>query len=329
METLAKPKVSARSGNRYAEYFQEIDVLQRLQLLPQERAWMTLPPTNPQPHPVVLYLGCNVFRTAHLVQTVVDIFHLLGVDFVAVGGPAYCCGVVHHRGGDLDMAQNLGWKALEYFRRFHPERVVMWCPSCLAYYDEVMEVRDQFEFRVQHTTEFLLEHLGRLRFSYAVPRRVALHHHTGKPQRDLEAACAKEILRAIPGLDLVEIGSDPRLGRICAEYVQQEIGQETWQGLIRSQTEQASAQGAEIFSTLYHGCQRLLCPYEGRSPFAVENYITLVGQALGIHHEDKFKKYVQWGDEARILADAAPCLRGNGIPLKKAQWAIARNFGGR
>jgi len=54
---------------------------------------------------VVLYLGCNVLRTSHLVQTVIAVFDLLGIDYVAVGGPTYCCGIVHHQQGTAPPAQ--------------------------------------------------------------------------------------------------------------------------------------------------------------------------------------------------------------------------------
>ncbi len=67
---------------------------------------------DPAPREVVLYLGCNVLQTSHMVQTVTDILDRLDVDYVAVGGPACCCGIVHHRGGDYDTAQSTGAVAI-------------------------------------------------------------------------------------------------------------------------------------------------------------------------------------------------------------------------
>lgn len=45
---------------------------------------------------LLLYLGCNVLRTAHLVKTGVAVLEAMGFDFNAAGGPAHCCGMAHH-----------------------------------------------------------------------------------------------------------------------------------------------------------------------------------------------------------------------------------------
>ena len=60
-----------------------------LQSTPQDRDWRTGPPNGDiKPHDVVLYLGCNVLRTTHMIRTIIDIFKMLDIDFVTVGGAA-------------------------------------------------------------------------------------------------------------------------------------------------------------------------------------------------------------------------------------------------
>ena len=66
----------------YRNYYREIDVLHGLQSAPEERDWLlTTPKDSVKQSDIVLYLGCNVMRTTHLVRTVMDVFKLLGVDF--------------------------------------------------------------------------------------------------------------------------------------------------------------------------------------------------------------------------------------------------------
>ena len=61
----------------YRNYFREIDVLHGLQSTPEERDWLlTTPKGDVKQSDIVLYLGCNVMRTTHLVRTVVDVFKL-------------------------------------------------------------------------------------------------------------------------------------------------------------------------------------------------------------------------------------------------------------
>src|SRR2546430_15649588 len=89
----------------YRGYFGEITLTHDLTTRPDERRWRLTPPHRDEaPHDIVLYLGCNVLRTSHMVQTITAIFDRLGLDYVAVGGPTYCCGIQHHQNGDTAAA---------------------------------------------------------------------------------------------------------------------------------------------------------------------------------------------------------------------------------
>ena len=83
----------------YGKYYGEIKLTHDLLTKKDERSWLLKPPRDGERHDIVLYLGCNVLRTSHLVQTVDAVFTRLGIDYVAAGGPTYCCGIQHHRRG--------------------------------------------------------------------------------------------------------------------------------------------------------------------------------------------------------------------------------------
>src|SRR5436190_20968828 len=83
----------------YGKYFGEIKLTHDLLTKPDERSWLLKPPRDGERHDVVLYLGCNVLRTSHMVQTVAAVFDRLGLDYDAAGGPTSCCGIQHHRRG--------------------------------------------------------------------------------------------------------------------------------------------------------------------------------------------------------------------------------------
>ena len=203
-----KPTSRKRSGYDYASYFREMVVQHDLTTMPEDKKWSGVPELVPEPHSIVLYLGCNVLRTSHMIRTVTDVLDLLGLDYVAVGGAAYCCGIVHDRNGDKELAEAMGRNAVRFMERFQPERVAMWCPSCIFYYDEIFQVQTSFE--TLHVTELLLEHVDRFTFERQVPQRVALHYHNNHPRRLREAQAARGLLSAVPGLEYVEIESDTR-----------------------------------------------------------------------------------------------------------------------
>jgi hypothetical protein len=201
----------------------------------------------------------------------------------------------------------------------------MWCPSCIYSFDEVQHAEIPFPFR--HAAEFLVERLPELDLSRRVNARVALHFHVQSEARRREGIAGRRLLEAVPGLEYVDIEPDPRFGRLCTQAVQAQLGLDVWNAGVRDEIERARASGAEILATIYHGCQRLLCGFEVEGRIVVEHYLSVFARALGIEFEDKYKKYRLWQDPERVLADAAPCQRANGVDPARARALATGTFG--
>lgn len=316
-----------KNRSLYRDYYEEVDVLHGLQTRPEERDWLlSVPKDDVKPAQIVLYLGCNVLRTSHLVNTVMDVCKLLDVDFVAVGGASYCCSIQHFQNCDEKAGRSVAATTVKNFKKFNPEQVVMWCPSCIYFYDEIMDMRQEFPF--QHVTEFLMQNLDKLDFQPQAEAKVSLHHHTGRAQSDEEARCAFELLSLLPGIEVTDLGSDPRLSRHCTAAARQKTGPEVWDGIIDGSFERAVEDGVDIYSTLYHGCQRALCGHEKQYPLKVEHYLPESGSALGIEHEDLYKKYLKMGDVNAILAETSPCAVASGVNPEGARAVIEKTFAG-
>jgi heterodisulfide reductase subunit D len=309
----------------YKQYFGEILTAQDLVTRPEERTWrLAAPGRDAEHHDVVLYLGCNVLRTSHMIKTVTAIFDRLGVDYIAVGGPTYCCGIVHHQNGDTAASTGMNRRTLEHFQRYTPQEVVMWCPSCIYFYDEVQQL--DLPFPVSHTAEYLVRRLDELPLAPVAPRRVALHGHGTGEARLREGEAGRRLLAAVPGITLVDLPPDPRFGRSCNPALMTNLGPEGWRALALGELDRAIAAGAETLAGMYHGCQRQLCPFEAERPIVLEHYLTVFGRALGIEFEDTFKKYRLWADPERIFADSTPCQQANGLDPAKARELIDRTF---
>ncbi len=310
----------------YSRYFGEIGLTHDLTTLPAERTWRLTPPgRTPERHKIVLYLGCNVLRTSHMIQTITAIFDRLGLDYVAVGGPTYCCGIIHHLHGDTAASGGMSRHTVELLERYQPEEVVAWCPSCIWFYDEILHA--ELPFPVRHATEFLVSRLPELTFPHAVDARVALHYHVHSGARRREGLAGRRLLEAVPGLRLVELEPDPRFGRVCTQSVQKELGYETWNGAVREEIDRARATGAGILATIYHGCQRLLCPFEAERPIAIEHYLSVFARGLGIEFEDRYKKYRLWQDPERVLTETAACQSANAVDPARAREFVQQTFG--
>jgi len=181
----------------YAKYYGEIKLTHDLLTKKDERSWLLKPPRDGERHDIVLYLGCNVLRTSHMVQTATAIFDRLGLDYVAAGGPTYCCGIQHHRRGQEASGERYANHTVELLQKMAPREVVMWCPSCIQFYDEVLEA--ELPFPKRHTAEFLADRLDRGEFTFTQPveATVALHYHRASEPRQREGLAAHRLLAAI------------------------------------------------------------------------------------------------------------------------------------
>jgi Fe-S oxidoreductase len=194
----------------YGKYFGEIKLTHDLLSKKDGRTWLLKPPRDGERHDIVLYLGCNVLRTSHLVETVAAVFDRLDLDYVAAGGPTYCCGIQHHRRGQEASGQRYANHTVELLQSMAPREVVMWCPSCIQFYDEVLQA--DLPFPKRHTAEFLADCLDRGLFTFTqkVDATVALHYHYAGEARAREGRSARRLLEAVPGIRVIDFEPDAR-----------------------------------------------------------------------------------------------------------------------
>ena len=104
------------------------------------------------------------------------------------------------------------------------------------------------------------------------------------------------------------------------------MGPQEWDDMVTGSIQKAADSDVDIYSTLYHGCQRALCGYEADYPLKVEHYLTVVGRALGIDHQDLYKKYLLLGDADAILEETSPCATASGLSQEDAKAIIQKTF---
>jgi heterodisulfide reductase subunit D len=310
----------------FAKYFGEINVLAALQFTPGERPFFGRPPAAPEPKDLLLYLGCNVLRTAHLAKTIIEVLRAMGFDFNAVGGPENCCGIIHHLNGEPRSSSAYSAHTLSNFARYGAQRVIMWCPSCNEHFDGVVTREHEVPFPYEHVTAFVAAHLDRIRFVGRVERRVALHYHTGHRQQDSDWASTRAILRAIPGLDYVEIDNPPALGRHCSPKYVNQLGRSAWQAHLTEICRRATEAGADVLANIYHSCHREICHEQGRWPLEIVNWVSLLGQAMGIVHPDLFKRYRLLGDPEVAFQELREAAAAHGLDPGRVREVLAKSF---
>jgi hypothetical protein len=246
----------------------------------------------------------------------------LGVTYRVMGGPSHCCGVVQFRTGDLEVSGSLAENTLSKLASAKNGQVLSWCASCHVQFTEFsLPAHDRTSgnrpFEMTPFMRFLAARLDQLRpmLRRRVDMRVGLHRHPGVPGV-MEAAA--EILRAIPGLELVDL-NQPAVGlmsnalRALPDYKRQ---------LQLDELNAARDAGVDALVAVYHPDHRELCAHERDFPFRIVNVLELVGESMGLSQDDQFKRLKKLQDVELILAETHDLLAHHHVDENVARQSI-------
>jgi hypothetical protein len=105
-------------------------------------------------------------------------------------------------------------------------------------------------------------------------------------------AAVKAVLRAIPGLDLVELDVPVMSTQASHLSVLPQFKEE----LRQREFAAAAAAGVTTIASIFHACHRDLIAYQPQVTFELLNFMELIGEAMGIHIPDLYKKLRLMGD---------------------------------
>ncbi|HSN39939.1 MAG TPA: (Fe-S)-binding protein [Burkholderiales bacterium] len=278
------------------------------------------------PPEVVFYTGCNVLKTPHIVLLSLDILDALGVSYRVMGGPGDCCGILQFRAGDFEASGRIAYRTTDRFAATGANKVLAWCPTCAIQIGEnVLPGRtgaaDSPAYDLEAFVVYLAGRLDQLRplMRHPVNKRVGLHEHPG-----VAGVCesATRILRAIPGLDYVEL-AQPQVGYMCNTLQPlPAFKRDVHRGIL----EAAAEAKVDALAGVYHACHRELCTHETDWPFEVVNFLELLGESMGIRREDSFKRLKKMQDADAILADVMDLVEQHGLALEEVRAVIEKDL---
>jgi heterodisulfide reductase subunit D len=305
---------------RFGAMTKGVRVLSRLQLPPETLARFRSDDDAGTAPEVVFYTGCNVMKTPHIVLLALDIMDAMGVRYRVMGGPSACCGVLQFGAGDLATSGRVAWRTVDRLAAAAP-RALSWCPTCQVQLSEIAAPAARSNLDMAPFVRFLAERLDTLRplLKHRVEKRVGLHEHPGNPG---VPEAAQAILRAIPGIDFVDL-EQPRVGYMCNKLTPLPGFK---QDLHRDQLQAASDAGVTTLAGIYHACHRELCSHERDWPFEVVNFLELVGSSMGLQRPDLFKRLKIMQDVDAILQEQADLIETNGLDLDEARDVILRDM---
>jgi heterodisulfide reductase subunit D len=277
------------------------------------------PPEAPD---FVFYTGCNVLKTPHIALLALDIMDTLGITYQVMGGPTHCCGIVQMRSGDVATSGRFAESTMDKLARSKSGQVISWCPSCHVQFTEttlptIEKTRGARPFEMTPFMLFLRGQLDRLRphLRERVEMRVALHRHPGI-RGVVEAA--EDILRAVPGIELVDL-CQPAVG-LMSNYFRALPAYR--RELQKNELDAAEMAQIDALVAVYHADHRELCAHERDYPFRVVNVLEVVGESIGLHHEDHFKRLKMLQDVDAIAADCSDLISRHGLDPETTRRAI-------
>lgn len=315
----------------YGAYFGPIEPLADATRSTDERVWRNGTEKDKAAHDYVLYLGCNVLRTVALAETITAILTEMGIDFVALGGPSTCCGIIHKAHGDTDASGKITARTFAKFDGYAPRAVLTYCPSCHAHMDNTLaETGLTTDAPYLHVTEFIVDNLDRLNFRNRVERRVMFHAHGDNEQAARDSHFARAILGAIPGLEVIDSSGGPEWGHDCGSLQIGLVGAEKHAALVNGLFDTAKRARVDAVTALYHSCYRNLCPREEIHGIEVVHYTELVAQALGLpRREEPYKRLHRAADPAAAFNELAPRAEARGLKPERLKKTLNLHFGPR
>src|SRR5215831_7404791 len=323
----ALPDRRRRGIAAFRDLGRDVSVLSRLQL--QDDALRRLGQAGPAATDAersepdfVFYTGCNVLKTPHIALLALDIMDTLDITYRVMGGPTHCCGIQQLRAGDTEMFGRVATNTLDKLAQ-SKSGVLSWCPSCHVQYTEITipaieATRGSKPFEMTPFMRFLAGRHDDLKpyLRERVDMRIALHRHPGI-HGAMEAA--EQILRAVPGIEIVEL-HQPAVGlQTAAMRALPELRRE----LQLKELEAARAAGVDALVAVYHSDHRELCAHERDYPFRIINVLEIVGASMSISEADHFKRLKMMQDADAIVADCSDLLDKHGIDAATARAVVA------
>lgn len=232
---------------------------------------------------VVYFTGCVAayFPMAQAIpMALVEILDVARVDFTLLGEDEWCCGFPMLGAGLRDRVDDLIDHNLQAVRAKGAKKVVFSCPSCY----HMWRKHYPREFEIYHVTQYLNELMtsGQLAFN-DLSLTVTYHDPCDLGRGSGEYEAARQVIRALPGVKLVELAHNRENCLCCGgggnlEMIDPGLSAD----IARAKIDEVLQTGANAVVTACQQCVRTMTTYAKRNkvPIEVMDITQLIHKAL-------------------------------------------------
>ena len=224
-------------------------------LLEKRGAWLP-PDVKISDKPEVLFFaGCtSAYRLQPLAQAAVRLLSKANVPFAILGSDEWCCGSPLLRTGQSDIVKKkIARHNIDEIKKRGVSTVVTACAGCYnTIRGDYPKITGKLPFRIYHISVYLEKLIKekKLTFSKEIKKKVTYHDpcHLGRHAGIFDAP--RNIIKAIPGVTLVEMERNRSKSRCCGGGGGFRIGYtDISEDIAVDRVKEAKATGAELIVT--------------------------------------------------------------------------------
>lgn len=298
---------------------------------------------------VLYFAGCTAsFVNSDVSKSSVRILDEAGIDFTYMGADEACCGIPMKIAGKWDLFEEIFEHNVSEAKKRGAKTIVTSCPACGLAWKELYanlarKKKIDFPFEIKHYSEIAAEALaeGKLHFKHEIDARIAFHDscHMGRAQGVYEPP--REVLSAIPGVELVEMEHNREEGLCCGSVLTLIGEMPVAPKLGGNRIQEAIDVKADALVALCPCCQVQLrnSAKKNNQDMPITDLARIIAKGLGFETEDKTDYSLEmWGyfekfivlmypeNMAKIMAAIFPQMFANMpvgiVPMMKAMKII-------
>ncbi|MDP2180951.1 MAG: FAD-binding and (Fe-S)-binding domain-containing protein [Actinomycetota bacterium] len=255
----------------------------------------------------ILYFGgCTAsFVEKDIAEASVRLLQDSGYDIGYMGTDEACCGIPMKVAGKWDVFEEIFEHNVAEAKKRGAKTIVTSCPACGLVWKELYanlaaERGEEYDFEVKHYSELVAEAMaeGKIELKNPIEGRITFHDscHMGRAQGNYEPP--RDMLKAIPGVDYVEMEHNREEG-LCCGSVLTLVGEMSVAPILgKERLQEAVDAGADKVVALCLCCQVQLrdSVVKNDLPLQIDDLARVVAEAAGydIPETTDYANYM-WG----------------------------------